>query len=59
MTANELEAPTTGIYAISIHNLVRMSRVEELQGKPVDWLRRYQRSARVGASIYVYDFRGR
>ena len=46
------------MYAISAHMLVRMRRFEVLLGQPYDWLARREPSARVGASIYVFDLRG-
>jgi 4-amino-4-deoxy-L-arabinose transferase-like glycosyltransferase len=52
--------PPTGVYAISVNNLVRLKADLSFSlgaGNPnLDWLRRFRPSDRVGYSIYIYKF---
>ena len=54
----ELFQPVRTVYAVSVNSLIRLRLTAQTSGRAeVDWLARYTPTARIGYSIYVYDFR--
>jgi hypothetical protein len=58
ISEDELFQPGRTVYALSVNSLIRLKLSAQTSGRAeVDWLARYTPTARIGYSIYVYDFR--
>lgn len=58
ISEDELFQPVRTVYAISVNSLIRLKLSAQTSGRSeVDWLARYTPTARIGYSIYVFDFR--
>lgn len=48
--------PSPGVYAVSTHMLVRGEYDAMMEGANSDWMTRYEPIARIGYSIYLFEF---
>ena len=58
ISEDELFQPGRTVYALSVNSLIRLKLSAQTNSRAeLDWLARYTPTARIGYSIYVYDFR--